>query len=224
LARLAHVVLSIVSEPSGHAKSVRQVAALPRASELPVLPIRLLTSRRASASEQRLTSLMQQHFELVWRSLRRFGLSAADADDGAQEVFLVASRKLDEIVEGRERSFLFSAALRVASTRRRGLRRRPEQAEAEVEEHDEQSAPGPERLAQLSEAREQLQAVLDQMDLELKAPFVLFELEELTVPQIAELLELPVGTVSSRLRAARTEFQAAVQRLQVREAFAGRSR
>lgn len=167
---------------------------------------------------------MQEHFELVWRSLRRFGLSAADADDATQEVFLVASRKLEAIAPGRERSFLFGTALKVASTRRRGLRRRPEQADGAVDEHDEQSAPGPERLAQLSEARQQLQVVLDGMELELKAPFVLFELEELSVGEIAELLELPVGTVSSRLRAARAEFQAAVRRLQARDAFAGRSR
>lgn len=188
------------------------------------MPLRFLTSGAADAGEQRLTRLMQEHFELVWRSLRRFGLSGADADDAAQEVFLIATRKLDSIAVGSERSFLFGTALKVASTRRRSLRRRPEQADAEVEEHDERSAPGPERLTQLSQARSLLQAVLDDMDLELKAPFVLFELEEQSVPQIAELLCLPVGTVSSRLRAARTEFQAAVRRLQAREAFSGRSR
>ena len=188
------------------------------------MPIRFLTSRRSEAGERRLTALMQQHFDLVWRSLRRFGLSDADADDAAQEVFLVASRKLSLIDEGRERSFLFSTAIKVASTRRRSLRRRPEQPEAEVEEHDERSAPGPERLAQLSQARQQLQAVLDEMDLDLKAAFVLFELEELSVPQIAEVLELPLGTVSSRLRAARAAFQAAVRRLQARDAFHGRSK
>jgi RNA polymerase sigma-70 factor (ECF subfamily) len=189
-----------------------------------VVPFRLLTTGRADADEQRLTRLMQEHFGLVWRSLRRLGLSPADADDAAQEVFLIASRKLALIHEGSERSFLFGAALRVASTRRRSLRRRPELAAAEVDEHDEPSAPGPERLTQLSQAREQLQVVLDEMALELKAPFVLFELEELSVPQIAELLGLPLGTVSSRLRAARAEFQAAVRRLQAREAFSGRSK
>lgn len=167
---------------------------------------------------------MQAEFEFVWRSLRRLGLSVADADDAAQEVFLVASRKLDAIALGSERSFLFGTALKIASTRRRSLRRRPELADAEVEERDEQSAPGPERLTELSQARELLQAVLDDLDLELKAPFVLFELEELSVPQIAELLQLPPGTVSSRLRAARAQFQAAIKRLQARDAFTGKAR
>jgi RNA polymerase sigma-70 factor (ECF subfamily) len=185
---------------------------------------RFPTSPRASSSDLRLTLLMQEQFNFVWRSLRRLGLSVPDADDAAQEVFLVASRKLEAIVEGSERSFLFGAALKIASTRRRSLRRRPELSDAQVEERDEQSAPGPERLTELSRARELLQTVLDEMDLDLKAPFVLFELEELTAPQIAELLQLPLGTVSSRLRAARAQFQAAIKRLQARGAFPGKAR
>lgn len=185
---------------------------------------RLPTFSATSPAEQRLTLLVQQHFAFVWRSLRRLGLSGADADDAAQEVFLVASRKLNIIDEGRERAFLFGTALRLASTSRRSLRRRPEQVDAQLEEHDEQSAPGPERLTELSRARVLLQTLLDEMELELKAPFVLFELEELSVPEIAALLSLPIGTVSSRLRAARAAFQAAVRRLQARDAFTGRRR
>ena len=65
------------------------------------MPMRLLTSRSAAASERRLTSLMQQHFDFVWRNLRRLGLTVADADDAAQEVFMIASRKLELIAEGR---------------------------------------------------------------------------------------------------------------------------
>ena len=188
------------------------------------MPIRFLTPARASSGEQRLASLMHEHFDFVWRSLRRLGLSAADADDGAQEVFMVASRKLDAIEPERERAFLFGSALKIASTRRRSLRRRPELGGVEVEEREEQSSPGPERLAELSRARQQLQSLLDEMELELKAPFVLFELEEQTVPQIADLLGLPIGTVSSRLRSARQQFQAAVRRLQARDEFPGKTR
>ncbi|HET7538746.1 MAG TPA: sigma-70 family RNA polymerase sigma factor [Polyangiaceae bacterium] len=188
------------------------------------MPIRFLTPAGASSDEQRLASLMQEHFDFVWRSLRRLGLSPADADDGAQEVFFVASRKLDAIAPERERAFLFGSVLKVASTRRRSLRRRPELADLELEERDEQSAPGPERLAELARARQLLQGLLDEMDVELKAPFVLFELEEQTVPQIADLLGLPIGTVSSRLRSARQQFRAAVRRLQARDEFLEKAR
>ncbi len=179
-----------------------------------------------SAEEARLRALMAVHFDFVWRSLRRLGLSAVDADDGTQEVFLVASRKLSLIVPESERRFLFSTALRVASTRRRGLKRRREEprswlGEEEPEPERERSEPGPERLAELASARRALSRILEGMNLEQRAVFVLYELEELSVPEIAELLSVPLGTASSRLRAAREEFDSALRRLRARDGFQG---
>lgn len=179
-----------------------------------------------SAAELRLRAMMTTHFDFVWRSLRRLGLSSADADDGAQEVFLVASRKLSAIATESEKRFLFATALRVASTRRRGQKRRREEprswlGDEEPEPERERSEPGPERLAQLSDARRDLNLILDAMSDEQRAVFVLYELEELTVPEIASLLELPLGTVSSRLRGAREEFEGSLRRLRAREQFSG---
>jgi RNA polymerase sigma-70 factor, ECF subfamily len=184
------------------------------------------TTHRAGGHEQRLRQLMTEHFDFVWRSLRRLGLPGPDADDGAQEVFLIASRKLSAIAPGSERAFLFATAVRIASTHRRSLRRRREEpdsalGEREQEQEQERSVPGPERLAEMSRARQQLQEILDGMSLEQRAIFILFELEELSVPQIASALALPNGTVSSRLRAARDYFQNAVRRLHARDAFSG---
>jgi len=170
---------------------------------------------------------MTAHFDFVWRSLRRLGLSPADADDGAQEVFVVASRKLSAIVEDCEKRFLFATALRVASTRRRGLRRRREEprpwlsGDEEPESYAERSEPGPERLTELSRARRDLDEILNGMKLEQRVVFVLYELEEMTVPEIASLLEVPIGTVSSRLRVAREEFDISLRRLRAREQFPG---
>ncbi|HKO54059.1 MAG TPA: sigma-70 family RNA polymerase sigma factor [Polyangiaceae bacterium] len=169
---------------------------------------------------------MTAHFDFVWRSLRRLGLSAADADDGAQEVFVIASRKLAAILPTTEKRFLFATALRVASTRRRGLKRRREDSrswlgEEEPELDGELSEPGPERLAELLHARRDLNEILEAMKLEQRAVFVLYELEEMTVPEIASLLELPLGTVSSRLRVAREEFDLALRRLRARAQFPG---
>jgi RNA polymerase sigma-70 factor, ECF subfamily len=166
---------------------------------------------------------MTAHFDFVWRSLRRLGLSNADADDGAQEVFLVFSRKLAAVPAQSEKRFLFATALRVASTRRRGLKRRREEClgEEEPESSRERSEPGPERLAELAHARRDLDEILLAMKLEQRAVFVLYELEEMTVPEIANVLELPVGTVSSRLRSAREEFDLSLRRLRAREQFPG---
>ena len=66
---------------------------------------------------------MQRHLELVWRMLRRMGLSPPDADEAAQDVFWVLARRLDDVPVRAEKSFLVSTALRVASDRRRRGRR-----------------------------------------------------------------------------------------------------
>lgn len=174
----------------------------------------------------RIRALMKAHFDFVWRSLRRLGLAPADADDGAQEVFVVASRKLSTIEPATEKRFLFATALRVASTRRRGQRRRREEPRSWLDEEEpasdlEQNEPGPERLTELSQARRDLNEILDAMKLEQRAVFVLYELEEMTVPEIASLLDLPLGTVSSRLRLAREEFDGSLRRLRARTQFPG---
>src|SRR5512146_863192 len=71
------------------------------------------------------TALVRAEFEWLWRVLRRIGLSAADADDATQQVFLVASRRSAEI-RGSARAFLYGTAVRVAANMRRTLRRRRE--------------------------------------------------------------------------------------------------
>src|SRR5262245_58299657 len=81
-------------------------------------------SRVQSAEEARLRVLVGEHFDFIWRSLRRLGVPHTDVDDCAQQVFWVAARKLSMIAEGSERAFLFSTALRVASDARRSRMRR----------------------------------------------------------------------------------------------------
>ncbi len=164
------------------------------------------------APEVRLRQLFETHFDFVWRSLRRLGVPELTADDAAQEVFMVASRRLAEIEVGRERSYLFATALRIAANARRAIVRRGEHDEEAVETLVDQ-APGPDELADRQRARAFLDRVLEAMDLELRAVFVLYELEEMTMAEIAVTLELPPGTVASRLRRAREAFQATVARL-----------
>jgi RNA polymerase sigma-70 factor (ECF subfamily) len=178
---------------------------------------------RGRVREVRFRELVQRHFDFVWRSARRLGVPAADVDDAAQEVFLVAARKLDDVSEQHERAFLFGTAVRIASTRRRSARRRPEELDAGADERPAVEL-DPEELAELKRARPLLQEILDDMSVELRAVFILAEIEELPVREIAEALGLPQGTVSSRLRTAREKFHAAVKRLQARAAFAWRQR
>jgi RNA polymerase sigma-70 factor (ECF subfamily) len=75
------------------------------------------------------------------------------------------------------------------------------------------SVPGLDELLDQRRARELLDRVLAELDHDLRVIFVLYEIEELTMAEIASVLELPQGTVASRLRRARQEFSARVERL-----------
>jgi RNA polymerase sigma-70 factor (ECF subfamily) len=107
---------------------------------------------------------------------------------------------------------LYGTAARVFSEHRRARARRREViGEDAIDPID--SSRAPDSQADRDQARALLDHVLDQMDDKLRAVFVLFELEELGTAQIAEMLDLPTGTVASRLRRARESFQAIVKRM-----------
>jgi RNA polymerase sigma-70 factor (ECF subfamily) len=151
------------------------------------------------------TRFVQQYFDFVWRVLRRLGLSPADADDAAQRVMLTATARLADIETGSERAFLFRTASFVASREQRGRRRRPEESTADLD-GVEDAGLDPEALLAARRARERLDAVLRQMPDDLRAAFVLFEIEGLTKGEVAQALGIPAGTAASRLRRAREDF------------------
>jgi RNA polymerase sigma-70 factor (ECF subfamily) len=138
--------------------------------------------------------MFDRDYDFVWRSLRRLGIPQLTVDDTAQEVFLVAARRLDDIEVGSERSFLFATALRVASDARRSLARRGEVSDGLEGMAD--GAPGPEELVDRGRERVILDRVLAALDLDLRAVFVLYELEEMTMADIATTLALAPGTVA----------------------------
>ena len=169
----------------------------------------------APASASSLASLVAAHLAFVWRSLRRFGVPRADVDDAAQQVFMIAREKLASIKTGSERAFLTAVALRVAAHARRAIQRRDAAHQRFLEY--QAAATAPEGMEQrVIEARELLDRVLDRMPADLRSVFVLFELEELTIDEVAELLGLPRGTVATRLRRARMVFNDAANSMEVR--------
>jgi RNA polymerase sigma-70 factor, ECF subfamily len=152
-----------------------------------------------------LRALVDAHFDFVWRSLRRLGVEDAMLDDAAQQVWIVASRGENIRVET-ARSYLFAIAMRVASDMRRSARRRRHVSdEARVAGAADDAPLADERLDR-ARARVVLDRILDAMPDDLRVVFVLYELEQLTSPEIAEALSIPLGTVSSRLRRAREIF------------------
>jgi RNA polymerase sigma-70 factor, ECF subfamily len=196
--------------------------AMERFSPIPGLVQGAPVAPPASVDTARLRRLIDEHLDFIWRSLRRLGVPLTDVDDCTQQVFWVAARRLDTIQEGCERPFLFSTALRVASDARRSRARRREVLADAEEPYD--PAPDPEQLAEQRSARALLDEVLDAMPVDLRAVFMLFELEEMPTAEIAAALALPPGTVASRLRRAREEFQRIAARVQARVAFPGGKR
>ena len=164
--------------------------------------------------------LVAAYFDFIWRSLRRLGVPEGEVDDAAQRVFWVALRRAQDIAPGSERAFLFGTAMHVARDFQRSRSRAKEVADDEAIAHAVEPAGDPEALVDRKRARQMLDAVLDAMNVDLRAVFVLAELEELTAPEIAALLDLSPGTVASRLRRARDEFRAIVKRVRAKAAGA----
>ncbi len=166
---------------------------------------------RTSAS---LRDLFELHFDTLWGRARRLGLSDAEADDATQEAFLIASRKIEQIEAGREAAFLFQTVTFVVRNLQRSASRRYERHVGFDDAPLESGAPTPGADAALidREDRQLAEAVVGELELDLRVVFVLNELEGFSMKQIAEWLDLPAGTVASRLRRAREEFRAIVKR------------
>ena len=156
--------------------------------------------------------LYDEQVAFVWRNLRRLGVAACDVEDRVQEVFVVAHRRLPGYEERGHgpRAWLFQIVLRVASEWRRHKRRHPEDVDGgAAQELEHVDADQPELVAR-REALDQLDVALGTLDVDKRAVLVLHEIEEMTAPEIAESLAIPLNTVYSRLRAARIQLETAL--------------
>lgn len=162
----------------------------------------------------RMHQLVAEYLDFVWRSLRRLGVPEPDCDDGCQRVWVVLARKVDAIEPDKTRSYIFSVVVRVASEMRRVSERHQH---VELDERLLEPAPlDAEGLLEQKRVRQLLDQVLSMLSWELRTVFVMFEIEGLSSPEIAEALGVSRGTVASRLRLAREAFQRGVQRHQAR--------
>ena len=164
------------------------------------------------SSDTRVARMLVAHFEAVWATLRRLGVARGSVDDAAQEVFIIAARKLAQVEAGRERAFLCGIALGVAANCRRTQRTAREQPDEAALLGAVSESPAADDLLEEKRLRELLDQILDALAEELRTAFVLFELEGFSEREIADLCAIPLGTVASRLRRARCAFQQAAQR------------
>lgn len=163
--------------------------------------------------ELRFTKLYEENFDFVWRSVRMLGLAPDTADDAAQDVFLVAHRRLSDF-EGRSnaRTWLFAIALRVVSDHRRSRRRKLRLLERVMSMIPE-PANTPFEAAVGTERRDALLCALDGLPDDQRAVFVLADIEEMSAPEIASALDVNLNTVYSRLRSARKTMAVRLSKL-----------
>jgi RNA polymerase sigma-70 factor (ECF subfamily) len=173
-----------------------------------------LVSEGAAAGDFR--ALYDAHFAFVWRTLLRFGVPHAAAEDAAQEVFVTLYRRLDDY-DGQTplRSWLWGICRRVAQGEYRSRSRADRRAES-APPPPSPSVP-PDAALERKEAVDFVQRFIDGLPEELREVFVLMEIEALSAPEVAAALELKVNTVYSRLRLSRERFEQASARLRARE-------
>jgi RNA polymerase sigma-70 factor (ECF subfamily) len=159
------------------------------------------------------SSVFRDYAPFAWRFLRRLGVPAADVDDACQEVFVTVHRKLPEF-QGRSsmRTWVFGICVRVAAAHRRRLRRRREVAATEAPEPAIDA--GQEHEAHVREAIARLDRILEKVDDQKRAVFVLYEIEELSMPEVAQAVGCPLQTAYSRLHAARAEVETLCRRFE----------
>jgi len=146
--------------------------------------------------EPRLARLIEEQFGFVWRLLRRTGVSEDGASAATRQVFGAAAGRIGDIRAGSERAFLFSTVLHVGARARRG------------------SSNSAEFSSRATPDVATLDALLDEMPLELRVVLVLYEIEQLHCAELSEVIGVPLTTVASRLRQAREDFGTRVARLE----------
>lgn len=162
--------------------------------------------RRVTPRDQRVRSLIEDNMRLVRHTLARAGVAASDVDDEAQRTLIIAARRIDDVEPGAERSFLIQVARNVGSHWHRSRSRRPEDPSALSLDLGTESRT-PEDVALRKEARALLDEILAGLPEPLRAVFVRFEFDELSMSEIAARLHVPRGTVASRLRRARMQVR-----------------
>ncbi|HVH42213.1 MAG TPA: sigma-70 family RNA polymerase sigma factor [Labilithrix sp.] len=204
------------------ATAIVELDEVPRVPEPPasgvksvIVPVAARSSPSVVDRDRAFHALYTTHSAFVWRNLRRLGVADADVEDKLQEVFVVAHRRWSEFVDRGHgpRAWLFQIALRVASDTRRHRRRHPVDPDGGAAQ--ERQSIEPPQAAEL-DRRQQLDLLdraLSSIDMGRRAVLVLYEIEQMTAPEIARTLDIPLNTVYSRLRVARTELEQALRQL-----------
>jgi RNA polymerase sigma-70 factor, ECF subfamily len=168
-------------------------------------------SVREPSADPNLDEIYAQNIAFVWRCLRAWGVSAQALDDAAQDVFFVACRRYSEFRgESTLKTWLYAIVRNVALNYRRGHRRG--QNLIEVDARLSSDEPGPLEQLQDREAADFVQTFIDKLDDKKRDVFILALMEQMTIPEVAASLDIPLNTAYTRLRSVRSDLQRALTR------------
>jgi RNA polymerase sigma-70 factor (ECF subfamily) len=153
-------------------------------------------------------TIYREHARFVWLSLQRLGIHPSDLDDIAQDVFMIVHRRLDTFDRrARISTWLFGICMRVAANYRRRRRWTHEVLSGGLDDERPATLTAADDILVRREQRELAERALNRLEVAKRATFVMFEIESLSCTEIAELMNVPVGTVYSRLHSARRQLE-----------------
>jgi RNA polymerase sigma-70 factor, ECF subfamily len=174
-----------------------------------------LAQQKAAVCAPSFLELYETYLDFVWSMTRHLGVERSEMDDIVQEIFFIIHRRLHTIEQPESlRSWIYSIVRRVVSGYHRTKRTRLIETGTARVEPDALECEWftPQRMAEQSEQARLLLTLLEKLDASKREVFVLAELEEMTAPEIAAAVKVPLNTVYSRLRAARQELELALER------------
>lgn len=161
--------------------------------------------------------VFRTHFKYVWNTLRRLDVRTADLEDLTHDVFVIVHRKAHQYDPARPlKPWLFGIAANCASDYRRKASNRREQLRDDADATTPHGGASAQEQLEAQQDRDLVLRALSSVDESRRAVFVMHELDGIAMPDIAQALEIPLNTGYSRLRLARGEFTAAVQRLRAK--------
>ena len=179
-------------------------------------------ARRSPSEVLSFEATYEEHFAFVWRTARRLGVPEASAEDVVQDAFLVLHRRLAEY-DGTTpiKRWLTGIVVRVVSDHRRRWKRKeapcvPHAADSNGDVLLASEQPPPSAEIEQAQGMRLLEQLLAELDESKREVLILTELEEMTAPEIAEFLGVNLNTVYARIRAARSDFEAAHARYRAR--------
>ena len=167
----------------------------------------------APATVPSFQAVYARYFDFVWASARRLGVDSSAIDDVVQEILIAIHGNLHTLQRPEAlKSWVYSVTRRTVSNHHRAVRARGGKTTTVVDDQLESHQPTPYEVTQKNSELLLLANLLAELDEPKRELFVLVEIEEMTVPEVADALDIPVNTAYSRLRAARLAFEAAIAR------------